>query len=136
MSCAGAELAGWGAGPAPRLCFGWWCGRGQGQRPVDWRPALWGRRLPGGSGGQLACCVSLTRSPPPHANALSANQPAGVWKASAALLGDVASTLTSVGVLFQQKPFVQPFLQQLGQDSATADTANWASQMIQKALRG
>ena len=59
-----------------------------------------------------------------------------MWKASAALLGDVASTLTSVGVLFQQKPFVQPFLQQLGQDSATADTANWASQMIQKALRG
>jgi hypothetical protein len=40
-----------------------------------------------------------------------------------------------VGVLFQQKPFVQPFLQQLVQDSTTADTANWASQMIQKALR-
>ena len=59
-----------------------------------------------------------------------------MWKASAALLGDVASTLTSVGVLFQQKPFVQPFLQQLGQDSATAVTANWASHMISKALRG
>jgi hypothetical protein len=59
-----------------------------------------------------------------------------VWKASAALLGDVASTLTSVGVLFQHKPFVQPFLQQLQQDSTTSDTANWASQMIQKSLRG
>lgn len=61
--------------------------------------------------------------------------PAGVWKASAALLGDVASTLSAVGVLFQQKPYVQPFLQQLSQDSTTADTANWAGQMIQKALR-
>lgn len=65
-----------------------------------------------------------------------AGQDDGVWKASAALLGDVASTLSSVGLLFQQKPFVQPFLQQLAQDSPTADTANWASQMIQKALRG
>lgn len=61
--------------------------------------------------------------------------PAGVWKASAALLGDVASTLSAVGVLFQHKAYVQPFLQQLAQDSPTADTANWASQMIQKALR-
>ncbi|KAL4428164.1 hypothetical protein ABPG75_002253 [Micractinium tetrahymenae] len=65
-----------------------------------------------------------------------AGQDDGVWKASAALLGDVASTLSAVGVLFQQKPYVQPFLQQLAQDSTTADTANWASQMIQKALRG
>ena len=61
---------------------------------------------------------------------------AGVWKASAALLGDVASTLSQVGVLFQQKTFWQGFLQQLAQDSPTADTANWANQMIQKALRG
>ncbi|KAL4433025.1 hypothetical protein ABPG77_006452, partial [Micractinium sp. CCAP 211/92] len=65
-----------------------------------------------------------------------AGQDDGVWKASAALLGDVASTLSAVGVLFQQKQYVQPFLQQLAQDSTTADTANWASQMIQKALRG
>lgn len=47
-----------------------------------------------------------------------------------------SSAPPQVGVLFQQKPFVQPFLQQLGQDSTTADTANWASQMIQKSLRG
>ncbi len=60
---------------------------------------------------------------------------AGVWKSSAALLGDVASSLTQVGVLFQQKPFVQPFLQQMQQDSTTADTATWATQMITKALR-
>lgn len=59
-----------------------------------------------------------------------------MWKASAALLGDMASTLSGVGPLFQQKPYVQPFLQQLAQDSPTADTANWANQMIQKALRG
>lgn len=57
-------------------------------------------------------------------------------KASAALLGDVASTISGTGPLFQQKPYVQPFLQQLAQDSTTSDTANWASQMIQKALRG
>jgi importin subunit beta-1 len=60
----------------------------------------------------------------------------GVLKAAAALLGDVASTLSGTGPLFQQKPYVQSFLQQLAQDSTTADTANWASQMIQKALRG
>ncbi|KAI3428693.1 hypothetical protein D9Q98_007516 [Chlorella vulgaris] len=59
----------------------------------------------------------------------------GVLKASAALLGDIASTLTAVGLLFQQKPFVQPFLQQLDRDSTTAETANWARQMIEKALR-
>ncbi|PSC75516.1 importin subunit beta-1-like [Micractinium conductrix] len=64
-----------------------------------------------------------------------AGEDSGVWKASAALLGDVASTLSAVGVLFQHKAYVQPFLQQLAQDSPTADTANWASQMIQKALR-
>ncbi len=71
---------------------------------------------------------------PPHST--PPHRAAGVWKASAALLGDVASTLSAVGVLFQQKQYVQPFLQQLAQDSTTADTANWASQMIQKALRG
>lgn len=64
-----------------------------------------------------------------------AGQDEGVWKASAALLGDVASSLSQVGVLFQQKPFVQPFLQQMQQDSSTADTATWATQMITKALR-
>ena len=52
-----------------------------------------------------------------------------------ALLGDVAS-LSGVGVLFQQKPFVQQFLQEASTDSAMRDTAQWAGQRISKAVRG
>lgn len=102
-----------------------WVGRAN-RRPADLLPAS-SRGHPHLQLSTPLTCSALPAHPP---------QPAGVLKASAALLGDVASTLSGTGPLFQQKPYVQPFLQQLAQDSTTADTANWASQMIQKALRG
>jgi hypothetical protein len=55
-----------------------------------------------------------------------------VWKAAAALLGDVASTLTGVGALFQTKPFVQPFLAACSQSPTISDTARWALAMVVK----
>lgn len=120
-------------------------GEAGGGPATGWAPAT-GRWASAMSAGQHSCpklswhSCSLRRqgqptsspAPPPPSIA----PPAGVLKASAALLGDVASTLSGTGPLFQQKPYVQAFLQQLAQDSTTADTANWASQMIQKALRG
>ena len=69
----------------------------------------------------------------PHALCAPA---AGVWKAAAALLGDLASSVSGVGVLFQQKPFVLSFIQRCGQDPSLADTARWAGQMISKAMQG
>ena len=53
-----------------------------------------------------------------------------------ALLGDLASSVSGVGVLFQQKPFVMPFIQRCSQDPSMADTAKWAGQMVQKAMQG
>jgi importin subunit beta-1 len=53
-----------------------------------------------------------------------------VLKAAAALLGDVASKLTGVGVLFQQKPFVQAFLGRCAEEEEMEDTARWASAMV------
>ena len=61
---------------------------------------------------------------------------AGVWRSAAALLGDVASALPGSGPLFQQKAFVQPFLQGMLQDSVTASSAQFAMDMIEKALAG
>ncbi len=55
-------------------------------------------------------------------------------KAAAALIGDLASSVTGVGVLFQQKPYVMPFLQQCSQDRSITETAKWAMQMVQKAV--
>ena len=57
-----------------------------------------------------------------------------MWKAAVALLGDLASSVSGVGVLFQQKPFVTAFIQRCSQDRATAETAKWAGQMVQKAM--
>ena len=59
---------------------------------------------------------------------------AAVSKAAAALLGDLASSVSGVGVLFQQKPYVTAFLQQCSQDRSMAETAKWAAQMVQKAM--
>lgn len=64
------------------------------------------------------------------------NQDDAVWKAAVALLGDLASSVSGVGVLFQQKPYVLPFIQRCSQDPAMADTAKWAGQMVQKAMQG
>ena len=58
------------------------------------------------------------------------NQKPSVWRSAAALLGDVASSLSGVGVLFQQKPFVRPFLQQCYSDIDATDTARWALHMV------
>lgn len=57
----------------------------------------------------------------------------GVWKSCAALIGDIASSLTGVGALFAQKPFVSTFLQRCAMDPACAETAHWAGQMVGKA---
>lgn len=59
-----------------------------------------------------------------------------VWKGAAALLGDVASGLSNVGPLFQQKQaFVQEFLSTCLQESYCEETARWATQMITKAVK-
>lgn len=61
---------------------------------------------------------------------------AAVWKAAVALLGDLASSVSGVGVLFQQKPYVVSFIQRCTQDPSMADTARWAGQMVSKSMQG
>jgi importin subunit beta-1 len=63
------------------------------------------------------------------------NQDSSVWHKSAALLGDVAGSLSGVGPLFHQKPFVQKFLGQCAMDPATEDTARWAWASVQKSMQ-
>ena len=85
-----------------------------------------------------ACYHSIRSSTCPPAARPPARPPlhtaAGVWRSAAALLGDVASALPSCGLLFQQKPFVEPFLQGMLHDSVTASSAQFAMVMIEKAL--
>lgn len=65
-----------------------------------------------------------------------ANQDPTVNKTAVALLGDLASSLTGVGALFQQKPAVTQFVReaQASSDAGLSDTADWASQVIQKSM--
>lgn len=65
-----------------------------------------------------------------------ANQDSAVNKTAVALLGDLASSLTGVGALFQQKPFVTQFVReaQSSSDTGLSDTADWAAQVIQKSM--
>jgi importin subunit beta-1 len=58
------------------------------------------------------------------------NQDKAVWRSAAALLGDVASSLSGVSTLFQQKPFVKPFLQHCAQNESLRETAQWALYMV------
>ena len=58
-----------------------------------------------------------------------------VWKASAAMIGDIGSKITGVGVLFKSKDFIVPFLEKCMSNSATAENGTWAMQMVQKAVR-
>lgn len=65
--------------------------------------------------------------------AISADQTSqdiSVWRSAAALLGDVASSLSGVATLFQQKPFVKPFLQHCAQNETIRETAQWALHMV------
>jgi importin subunit beta-1 len=57
----------------------------------------------------------------------------GLRRTVAALLGDVASSVSGVGALFQQKPFARQFLQYCTQVPEIADTARWALQMVSAA---
>jgi importin subunit beta-1 len=65
-----------------------------------------------------------------------ANQDSTVNKTAVALLGDLASSLTGVGALFQQKPAVVQFVReaQASSDAGLSDTADWAAQVIQKCM--
>lgn len=58
------------------------------------------------------------------------NKDSSVWRTAAALLGDVASSLSGVGALFRQKPFVRLFLQHCGQLGGMEETAKWALHMV------
>ena len=55
-----------------------------------------------------------------------------------ALLGDLAVNLTGVGQLFNQKPAVVAFVREAEQsaDSRLADSAEWANNVITKAMSG
>ena len=79
------------------------------------------------------CALCLSSASGPF-NPLPFPVSAAVSKAAAALLGDLASSVSGVGVLFQQKPYVTAFLQQCSQDRSMAETAKWAAQMVQKAM--
>ena len=46
------------------------------------------------------------------------------------VLGDIASVLSGVGVLFQQKPFVRQFLAHGGKTEELQPTATWAMQAV------
>lgn len=64
------------------------------------------------------------------------NADEAVYKAMAALLGDMASTMDGVGPVFQQKSYVQNFIMEARQspDPSLAENAKWAAAAIQKAV--
>lgn len=63
-----------------------------------------------------------------------ANKADAVWRRAVEVLGDIASVLSGVGVLFQQKPFVLQFLAAAGEQSpALKETAQWAATMVMSA---
>lgn len=59
-----------------------------------------------------------------------------VSRVAVALIGDVASTLTGVGALFSQKPYVQSFIHECSAsgDASLVESANWAAVAVQKAM--
>lgn len=57
----------------------------------------------------------------------------GLRRTVAALLGDVASSVSGVGAIFQQKPFARQFLQYCVHVPEISDTARWALQMVSAA---
>lgn len=59
---------------------------------------------------------------------------AAVCKSAAALLGDVASSISGVGGVFAQKPIALQFLQRCSEDQGIQETAQWAARMVQAAM--
>ena len=63
-----------------------------------------------------------------------ANKDSSVCRSAATLLGDMASTLSGVGALFLQKPFIRPFLQRcMHEGGSTAENARWALHAVMSA---